>query len=96
VENNAYIFNQPTITLQSYLALKKQNPQHSLSIARTYRLFEQTYERDKLQLFVPAIPNGDPLFKRLSRLFGRIRGCSPTADKEKCGEAALMPKNRLH
>jgi hypothetical protein len=46
-------------------------------------MYEQTYEKDKMQLY-SHVSN-----EQIIRLAGRVRGCSPMSDKTACGAAAF-------
>lgn len=64
-----------------------------------YRLAEQDYEQDKAQFYTSYAIRGfrsglsgggqRSLSKRFVRLFGRVMGCAPFANKETCGEQAF-------
>lgn len=84
VGNNQQIFfKNPGVSIQSYLDLKKVGVKSRLVIQGDVPLYEQTYEKDKVQFYSSGGVN-----KKLHRVMGRIKGCAPTSDKVKCGEAA--------
>jgi hypothetical protein len=93
--DGSFVFHSPRVSEPSYLDLKKKRIGARVTLAGEYPLYEQTYERDKVQLYLPITtagmtdPGPEPLSKRIIRLMGRVRGCSPRADKEACGEAAF-------
>jgi hypothetical protein len=93
--DGSFVFHSPRISQPSYLDLKKKRIGARVKLEGRYPLYEQTYERDKVQLYLPITtagmtdPGPAPLSKRIIRLMGRVRGCSPRADKETCGEAAF-------
>ncbi len=90
-----YIFTNPTISLPSYMDFKQKTMKARLTLTGSYKLYEQSYEKDKVQFYVPyttadleSVGNSF-LSKRIVRLMGRVRGCAPTADKVRCGETAF-------
>lgn len=102
VEGNKFVFHDPAISFPSHLDQKKNKKgNRAQKTAKTiftmegnFELYEQAYEQDKLQFYVPSKRAGltemsnEPISKRLVRLMGRIRGCAPDANKEACGQAA--------
>ncbi|MES3039219.1 MAG: hypothetical protein V4736_15030 [Bdellovibrionota bacterium] len=80
-------FTNPRISLPSYLDLVKRKVNTRITLEGVYPLFEQTYERDKAQLY--AIGEMTPENKKVVRLMGRVRGCAPFSDKTACGETAF-------
>lgn len=86
-EQQEYIFTNPRISLPSYLDFQKASVSTRLQIPGQYKLYEQTYEKDKVQFY--ALGEMTPQNKLLARLMGRVRGCAPTSDKQLCGEAAF-------
>lgn len=94
--NGTYQFSNPGVSVPSYLDYLKRGMKTRMVVNGTIPLYEQEYERDKIQLYMPsdssgleAVANNSLLSKRIVRLMGRIRGCSPFSDKEACGEAAF-------
>jgi hypothetical protein len=91
--DGTFWFQNPTISLPSWLDRKDKRIDARVRMEGEYPLYEQKYERDKIQLYVPITTAGltekgqSPLSKRIVRLMGRVRGCAPTANKELCGEA---------
>lgn len=81
--NQRIVFTNPSVSIQSYLDHQKVGVKSRLTLQGNYPLYEQDYERDKVQFYSSGGVN-----KKLHRLMGRIRGCAPTSDKVKCGEAA--------
>jgi hypothetical protein len=79
-----YIFMNPTVSLQSYLDQSKSSVKTRLKMTGEFPLYEQEYEREKVQLYSSGGVN-----KVLHRIMGRIRGCAPISDKVACGEAAF-------
>jgi hypothetical protein len=71
--------------MPSYLDLKKKSVSTRLTLQGEYKLYEQTYEKDKIQFYIPS----GGANKQIIRLMGRIRGCAPSADKEQCGESSF-------
>lgn len=94
VNGEQFVFTNPSISFPSHLDFKKKSVKTSWVMEGDYNLYEQAYERDKLQFFVPSSRaeldgfSNLPLSKRIVRLMGRIRGCAPDADKAQCGQAA--------
>lgn len=86
-EKQEYIFASPRISLPSYLDFKKASVSTRLQIPGQYKLYEQAYEKDKVQMY--AIGEMTPQNKLIVRLMGRVRGCAPTSNKQECGEAAF-------
>ncbi len=93
--SGSFEFLSPTIAMPSYLDKLRPSVATHLTFNGVYPLYEQAYERDKIQLYLPITtegltsPGAGHLSKRIVRLMGRIRGCAPTANKEECGEAAF-------
>lgn len=97
LENNKYIFSNPYI---SQFAIENPNSQrgkaYSLKIAGDFNLYEQAYEKDKLQFFTMSSSQMSSLSeandlkssgKLLVRLFGRAVGCGPLkAEYPLCNE----------
>ncbi len=80
-------FINPRISLPSYLDLKKASVATRLQLSGQYPLYEQKYEKDKIQFY--AIGEMSSQNKKIVRLMGRIRGCAPNSDKKICGEQAF-------
>jgi hypothetical protein len=95
--NGTYQFSNPGVSVPSYLDLLKRGMKTRMVVNGTIPLYEQDYERDKIQLYMVSTDvaglevkaDNSPISKRIVRLMGRIRGCSPFSDKEACGEAAF-------
>ena len=90
-----YIFTDPSVSFPSHLNLRVKKTKTSYTLDGSYPLYEQAYERDKIQFYLPKttqeLGNGSrhSLSKRLVRIMGRVRGCAPTSDKNECGENAF-------
>lgn len=94
---NDYYFINPNIT-QFYLAKTSQSrgKPFSLQISGEFKLYEQAYEKDKLQLVSLAAPTMSSLAtqnnyqsagKRFLKLFGKANSCGPFAQEFKaCAE----------
>lgn len=82
-------FIDPSVSLPSYIDYKKASVAIRLTIDGKYPLYEQTYEKDKVQFYTTGSIN-----KGLIRLMGRVRGCAPSSDKDVCGEAAFDQEAR--
>lgn len=95
VANQKIYFKNPTISFPSYLDLKKKSVSTSLELPGIFPLYEQSYERDKIQFYAPISVAGltemsqAPVSKRIVRLMGRIRGCAPFSDQNLCGATAF-------
>lgn len=93
--DGSFLFHSPTVSFPSYLDRLRAKVTARFTLQGDYPLYEQTYERDKVQFYMPihstglTTPGSHPLSKRIVRLMGRVRGCAPNADKEECGEAAF-------
>ncbi|MCO5142937.1 MAG: hypothetical protein M9962_07600 [Oligoflexia bacterium] len=93
--SNQYIFSNPSVSLPSYLDFKKKSISSRVEIKGEYALYEMPYEQDKVQFYAPyttaglTVKGSSPLSKRIVRLMGRVRGCSPTTNKDICGESAF-------
>lgn len=85
--DNKYIFVNPRISIPSHLDYKRNGVNARLKMNGHYPLYEQAYEREKVQLYGLAGDMGQN--KDIVRLMGRVRGCAPSSDKQKCGEAAF-------
>ncbi|MGE3261600.1 MAG: hypothetical protein AB7K68_07475 [Bacteriovoracia bacterium] len=94
-EDGTYLFNNPGVSVPSYLDFQKRGMKTRMVVNGVLPLYEQEYERDKIQLYLPSDTSGleeisnSALSKRIVRLMGRIRGCAPFSDKEACGENAF-------
>jgi hypothetical protein len=96
-ENGEVLFINPYL---SQFHLEKSGQVRAKAFSQQYKgefkLYEQSYEKDKLQLFTMASPlmsslvisvDNESRGKRLVRLFGRVNGCGPFAARfEKCSE----------
>jgi len=76
----------PSVSMPSHLDLKREGVSARVTVNGRFPLYEQTYERDKVQYY--AFPRGG-IAKPIVRLFGRVRGCAPWANKVDCGEEAF-------
>lgn len=81
-ENNKFIFTNPTYSIPNYSDFTKRRVTTRVTINGNVPLYEQTYERDKIQMYKPKPSNF------AIRALGRIRGCAPTTNKVDCGEVA--------
>jgi hypothetical protein len=95
------VFTNPSISLQGYMDLKQKSVKNSMEVAGEYPLYEQHYEQDKVQFYLPLTNKGrawsspDKTNKRFIRLMGRVRGCAPDSDKDRCGEADFQREARI-
>lgn len=88
IGNDQYVFENPKVSLHSYLDAKKHGVSTRVTLAGTYPLFEAAYEKEKVQMY--GISGSiDGANRQMVRLMGRVRGCSPKADKNACGENAF-------
>jgi hypothetical protein len=84
-------FVNPTTSLTSYLDYEKKGAKTRVKLNGTYPLYEQTYERDKIQMYrISNLTSNYPFI----RLLGRVRGCAPSTDKTACGAAAFEAEAR--
>lgn len=94
-ESLQMLFTNPSVSYPSYLDFKKKKVVTTQEVKGQYPLFEQSYERDKVQFYLPPTMDGltskgsKPYSKRFVRLMGRVKGCAPSADKATCGELAF-------
>ena len=94
-QNSQYFFINPSTSFPSYKEYQSKSTQASLVVEGRLPLYEEKYEKDKVQFYVPITTSGltskgaSPLSKRIVRIMGRIRGCAPSSDKQDCGEAAF-------
>lgn len=88
-----FVFEDPMISHPSYLDLRKQTVTVRQRIRGKIPLYEQIYEREKVQ-FYSLVGGMTPANKALVRLLGRARGCAPDADKKVCGESAFDQESR--
>lgn len=90
--DGTYLFSNPGVSVPSYLDYLKRGMKTRMVVNDTLPLYEQNYERDKIQLYIPATTSGleekgnGAISKRIVRLMGRVRGCAPFSDKNACGE----------
>jgi hypothetical protein len=93
--DGTFRFTSPTVSLPSFADRKLKRITARETLAGEFPLYEQTYERDKIQMYLPITTAGltdkgqSPLSKRIVRLMGRVRGCAPGPRREACGEAAF-------
>lgn len=93
--DNYFYFSNPKVSFPSHLDYQKKKTTTSLVVQGEIPLYEQVYEQDKVQFYMPIttqdIGSGgkEAISKRLIRLMGRVRGCAPTTDKNICGEQAF-------
>lgn len=69
-----------------------------------YPLYEQSYEKDKVQFYTSGKIKGfnsgltgggsRTLSKRFVRLLGRVKGCAPFADQNACGAQAFLDEKK--
>lgn len=86
-----YTFSSPSVSMPSYLDFQKKKIQARLVVNGNLALRESAYERDKVQFYVPSTRSSGMggTSKKIIRLMGKVRGCAPTTNKEKCGEASF-------
>jgi hypothetical protein len=83
VSGSVFMFNNPKVSFPSHLDYQRKNVQSRATIPGSFPLYEQAFEREKVQFYGLK----DLLAKKdLVRLMGRVRGCAPTSDKNSCGE----------
>lgn len=99
--NGEFIFASPSVSFPSWMDYQEKGVKTRLTMDGSYPLYEQTYEKDKVQFYAPISTQGmsggkhhSSLGKRIVRLMGRVRGCAPTSDKEACGEAQFKREAR--
>jgi hypothetical protein len=86
MNGNVFMFENPKVSFPSYLDYKSKNVQTRVSFPGSFPLYEQSFEREKVQFYgMPDVSNN----KNLIRLMGRVRGCAPSSDKNNCGENAF-------
>lgn len=93
---DTFVFNNPEVSFPSHIDYQRKSTKSSYVLEGQYPLYEQVYEQDKVQFYVPYTTNGmtssgapESPAKKLIRLMGRVRGCAPDSDKNACGEAAF-------
>lgn len=90
-----FTFVRPTIAVHTFVDLNDRFVNSRYYSTVDLPLYEQAYEKDKIQFYDPVDTNlldgfsQAPISKRLVRLLGRVRGCAPQSDKNACGEAAF-------
>lgn len=98
-DTKAVAIVNPSISIQTvedyFTRQSKGRVKTSYVLQGSYPLYEQAYEKDKIQLYtsrkVPGFNAGltgggqQSLSKRFVRLLGRVKGCAPFSDKEQCG-----------
>lgn len=90
--DGSFVFVNPPTAIHTYQDFKNKRMTHRFALSGRYRLYEQTYEKDKIQLYAPFTTTGlnekgqSQLSKRIVRLMGRVRGCAPDVDKNRCGQ----------
>jgi hypothetical protein len=83
--DNQLIFVNPGLSMPSYLDLKKKSVSTRVTLPGEYKLYEQTYEKDKIQFYLTSGGVDRPIV----RLLGRVRGCAPSANRDQCGESSF-------
>lgn len=78
------VFVNPRVSHPSHLDFKKKAVSTRQVLEGRFPLYEQIYEKDKVQFYTTGDIN-----KPLIRLMGRVKGCAPSTDKNLCGEAAF-------
>jgi len=71
-----YFFVNPSISLQSYRDFEKKSVRTSLTIEGKFPLYEQSYEKDKIQ-FYKMNPNNESFIQAM----GRVKGAAPAKFK---------------
>lgn len=102
-QDGKFLFQNPGVSFPSWMDYKKKSVSTRLELSGSYPLFEQSYERDKVQFYTPISKQGltggkhrSSLAKRIVRIMGRVRGCAPSSDKQFCGESQFQSeKNDL-
>ncbi|MBX3041464.1 MAG: hypothetical protein KF789_12220 [Bdellovibrionaceae bacterium] len=87
-EGTQFVFSNPKTSLPSHLDFKKKSVSTRITLAGDYPLYEQSYEKDKVQ-FYSLGSSMTAQNKLIVRLMGRIKGCAPKSDKTVCGENAF-------
>lgn len=87
-----YLFNNPKVSVHSASDYKKKGVGTRLTLSGEYPLYEQTYEKEKVQLY--AVGSMSAQDKLIVRLMGRVRGCAPNSDKVSCGQTAFEQEAR--
>ncbi len=88
-------FLDPKVSMPSHLDLQRKRVRTSMEVSGIFPLYEQTYERDKVQFYSPITTSGmqsrgnSTIGMRLVRLMGRVKGCAPTSNSQDCGSAAF-------
>lgn len=88
-----FIFANPKVSIQSHLDFKKKSVSTRMTVTGEYELYEQVYEKEKVQLYSVGSSMGSTE-KLKVRLMGRVRGCAPKTDKQACGQAAFEQEAR--
>lgn len=83
-EGGRISFHNPKVSMQSYLDYQKKGVAIRMTLNGDYPLYEQAYERDKVQFY--ALPG---MNKDMIRLMGRVRACSPYSNPNTCGQASF-------
>lgn len=87
-EGSRFVFTNPKTSLPSHLDYKKKGVSTRITVFGDYPLYEQSYEKDKVQFYTLGSSMGAQN-KLIARLMGRIKGCAPQNDKKACGESAF-------
>lgn len=88
VNNGQISFQNPRVSMPSYLDYKKKTVAAVQTLTGNYPLYEQTYEKDKIQFYYVGDMSSKSN-KNIVRLMGRVKGCAPSSNKQDCGEAAF-------
>lgn len=91
--DDKFIFSNPKVSVQSYLDFKKKTVSTRMTLNGEYELYQQVYEKEKVQLYSLGSDIG-PAQKLKVRLMGRVRGCAPKTDKQDCGQEAFQQEAR--
>lgn len=103
-EKNGELFSfiNPEVSFPSYLDYQVKKVKTTYIMSGLYPLYEQIYEQDKVQFYLPYSTNGisssgepESKAKKLIRLMGRVRGCAPDSKKDDCGEATFVKEKTV-
>lgn len=71
-DGQVFSFSNPSISLQSYRDMNKKRVNTSLQLNGNFPLYEQKYEKDKIQ-FYRMDPSNEPFIQ----IMGRVKGSAP-------------------
>lgn len=106
-DKNTVTVVNPSISIQTvedfFTRQSRGRVKTSYTLEGSYPLYEQSYEKDKIQLYTSKLKGfnsgltgggSKSLSKRFVRLIGRTKGCAPFSNPESCGVKAFEDEKK--